>query len=187
MIEKDVDITWARHMCESMEQVAELTDIHHQSLTISFMASGMAGETFYSTAEGEMEGYRRLITDSMGISDEEYTESIKNVLNECTQKRAYVTYYMAWGRKPIYDHATTPSPPPLQHIMVQDPQQQQQQRRQLQQPTHSSQKHEKRKSSGTASTSQSRHSASAPPMSVRDMWDKQDKTDIEQFVHGYIE
>ncbi|ORY95689.1 hypothetical protein BCR43DRAFT_493435 [Syncephalastrum racemosum] len=187
MIERDVDITWARHMCESMEQVSELTDIHHQSLTISFMASGMAGETFYSTVEGEMEGYRRLITESMGISDEEYTDSIKKVLSECTQKRAYVTYYMAWARKPIYDHATTPSPPPLQHIMTQHDTQRQQQQRQLQQPTHTNQKREKRKSSGTASTSQSRHSVSAPPTSSREIWDKQDKTDIEQFVHGYIE
>ncbi|KAI8148034.1 hypothetical protein BJV82DRAFT_507468, partial [Fennellomyces sp. T-0311] len=191
----DVDVTWTTHMCENLQHVAGMADIHHQIVSINFVSSSKLSNTFNATIRSELEGYRWFCQRAYGFSDSDYDLVMDQFIEECKKERSYLNYVMCWGRKPIIQ---VPSNPSLEHIFGTPP------HRSESPPLHPPllikaasspnphhavlQRSPKLPSAGSSSLIPSCKNSPGSLKAREDARRNKEKTsDIYQFVHGYIE
>ena len=191
----DVDITWASHMCEDLQHLSGMTDIHHQVVSINFVSSSKLSSTFTATVRSEFIGYQKFYQKVLGISDAEYFENIDRVLDDCKKKRSFLNYVMCWARKPIVQVQSSASldqifnTPPQQSVTP--PLRPSSMTKAASSPnTHYSAIQRSPRAPSVASSGQIPSSKNSPgSLKAREdaRRNKEKTSDIYQFVHGYIE
>ncbi|CAO3682951.1 unnamed protein product [Rhizopus stolonifer] len=97
----NIDSTWIQQMPSFFDLQAGLTDIHHQTIPITFEESGPISKCVNNFLSDGIKSYKPLFTKSCDVSPEECDVLIQNTIEEALQRRSYFNFYICWGRKPL--------------------------------------------------------------------------------------
>lgn len=112
----DVDVTWTSQMASSLQDIAGLTDVHQQTISLNFVSSIPVSDIFNAAFQAEVENYRRFYTEAYPMTDEQFTEAKLALFEECARNRAYLNYTMCWGRKQVFDVVANTTSDGQQHL-----------------------------------------------------------------------
>ncbi|KAI8983118.1 hypothetical protein BDB01DRAFT_723256 [Pilobolus umbonatus] len=96
-----VDVTWTQQMCELLSSEAEMTDIHHQVISIGFGNEGPLADAFYQNIKDAMISHKKFFSDAYNMNPEQFEGVIDAIMKEGETHQSYFNYYMSWGRKPL--------------------------------------------------------------------------------------
>jgi hypothetical protein len=96
-----VDMTWTQHMCEVLSRQGELTNIHHQEVSVGFGYQGPLATSIDCTIRDALKSYKQFFMEAYDIPSEACDDKINMVIEESSEHHSFFNYYMAWGRKPL--------------------------------------------------------------------------------------
>ncbi|KAF7729512.1 hypothetical protein EC973_004186 [Apophysomyces ossiformis] len=101
----NVDVFWCRHLCEYLKNLGEMSDIHHQvvSIGVGMCWTGEIADMVNHTIEMTFHLHKPKFMAIHHISSEEFNRKVKQILLEAGKYRSYYNYYMSWARKPLID------------------------------------------------------------------------------------
>ncbi|KAI9483256.1 MAG: S-adenosyl-L-methionine-dependent methyltransferase [Benjaminiella poitrasii] len=98
-----VNILWARHMLEVLQNTGQMTDIHRQILPLRFSITGPIGNMTHTSFKLALDSFRPFFEKHNKISGSAYDTAVDTILHEAIQHDSYFNYYCCWGRKPFCD------------------------------------------------------------------------------------
>lgn len=96
-----VDVTWTQRLCEVLSSLGDLTDIHHQEVSVGFGYDGPLASSIDCSIRDALRSHKRFFMNAYNISSDDCEEKINNIIEESSSCHSYFNYYMAWGRKPL--------------------------------------------------------------------------------------
>lgn len=96
-----VDVTWTRRLCEVLSNLGDLTDIHHQEVSVGFGYDGPLASSIDCSIRDALRSHKQFFINAHNITNDECEEKINNIIKESATHHSYFNYYMAWGRKPL--------------------------------------------------------------------------------------
>ncbi|KAG2203776.1 hypothetical protein INT47_012709 [Mucor saturninus] len=96
-----VDVTWTQRLCEVLSNLGDLTDIHHQEVSVGFGYDGPLASSIDCSIRDALRSHKQFFMNAYSITSDECEEKINNIIKESATHHSYFNYYMAWGRKPL--------------------------------------------------------------------------------------
>jgi hypothetical protein len=96
-----VDVTWTQDICSVLSNEGELTDIHHQKVSVGFGRNGPLAKSMNCSISDAIKSYKQFFMEAYDISSEECDERIKLIIDESAEHHSHFNYYMGWGRKSL--------------------------------------------------------------------------------------
>lgn len=96
-----VDVTWTQNLCEVLSNLGDLTDIHHQEVSVGFGFDGPLASSIDCSIRDALRSHKRFFMNAYNMTSDDCEEKINNIIKESATCHSYFNYYMAWGRKPL--------------------------------------------------------------------------------------
>lgn len=96
-----VDVTWTRRLCEVLSNLGDLTDIHHQEVSVGFGYDGPLASSIDCSIRDALRSHKQFFMNAYNITSDDCEEKINNIIKESSTHHSYFNYFMAWGRKPL--------------------------------------------------------------------------------------
>lgn len=97
----DVDVTWTQDICSVLSNEGELTDIHHQKVSVGFGRNGSLTQSMNCSISDAIKSYKQFFMEAYDISSDECDERIQCIIEESSKHHSHFNYYMSWGRKSL--------------------------------------------------------------------------------------
>ncbi|KAI9027264.1 S-adenosyl-L-methionine-dependent methyltransferase [Phycomyces nitens] len=94
---------WSRYLCQYIERPGDMTDVHHQIVSVGVGWGRTLADMTYQAVEQDFRAAKRLVRTALSISSEEYDSTVTMMMNEMRPHKTYENYHMCWGRKPLLD------------------------------------------------------------------------------------
>ncbi|KAL0082976.1 hypothetical protein J3Q64DRAFT_1153972 [Phycomyces blakesleeanus] len=94
---------WSRYLCQYIERPGDMTDIHHEIVSVGVGWGRTVADMTYEAVEEDFRAVKRLVRTALSISSEEYESRVTTMMNEMRAHKTYENYHMCWARKPLLD------------------------------------------------------------------------------------
>jgi hypothetical protein len=96
-----IDVTWTQKLCELFTSQSEITDIHHQTISMQFDYSGPVATSIDRCIREAISCQKQFFMSAFSLTSEKCEEVFDSVMKEGKEYDSYFNYYQAWGRKPL--------------------------------------------------------------------------------------
>lgn len=98
-----VNILWARHMFDIMNEVGDMVDMHRQVNTLQFGTPGPIGNMIQNSLRLALQSFRSFFETHNNLPSADYDRVINDIVEETKKYHSYFNYYCCWGRNPLYE------------------------------------------------------------------------------------
>ncbi|GAN03832.1 type 11 methyltransferase [Mucor ambiguus] len=98
-----VNILWARHMFDIMNDVGDMADTHIQVNALQFGLPGPIGNMIQNSLRLALKSFRLFFETHNSLPDRDYDKVIDDIIEETSKYRSYFNYYCCWGRNHLYE------------------------------------------------------------------------------------
>lgn len=98
-----VNILWARHMFDIVNDVGDMVDVHRQVNALQFGSSGPIGNMIQNSLRLALKSFRSFFEKHNSLPGADYDRIIDDILEETNKYHSYFNYYCCWGRNPLYE------------------------------------------------------------------------------------
>ncbi|KAI8875070.1 S-adenosyl-L-methionine-dependent methyltransferase [Backusella circina FSU 941] len=96
-----IDVTWTQRLCELFSNQSEITDIHHQTISMQFDYAGPVATSIDRCTRDAISCQKQFFMSAFSFTSEKCEEVFDAVMREGKEYNSYFNYYQAWGRKPL--------------------------------------------------------------------------------------
>ncbi|EPB91632.1 hypothetical protein HMPREF1544_01554 [Mucor circinelloides 1006PhL] len=98
-----VNILWARHMLDIMNDVGDMVDVHQQVNALQFGTSGPIGNMIQNSLRLALQSFRSFFEMHNNLPGRDYDRVVNDIVEETKKYHSYFNYYCCWGRNPLYE------------------------------------------------------------------------------------